>query len=238
MTRYFITGASKGLGKAIAEAALQRDEVKVVGIARSCTIEHPNYQHVTLDLSDTEAVRRFEFDFEQAKDAVLINNAGMLGETRHFGNLDTHSFEQVFKVNVIGLGILMDSFIKKAKKGSGQFAVCNISSGAGKYPIDGWNAYCASKAAVEMLSEVAAKEMEIERHQHIRVIALAPGIIDTGMQAQIRSASESEFSDLQRFLDYKNDGELATPKDTALKVMRILDDLKLINGVSLSVRDF
>lgn len=238
MTRYYITGASKGLGKAIAEAALQRQDVEVIGIARSCNIEHRNYKHITLDLADTEAVNGFKFDFDREEDAVLVNNAGMLGETRHFGNLDTKSFEQVFKVNVISLGMLMDSFLNKAREGKGNYTVCNISSGAGKYPIDGWNAYCASKAAVEMLSEVAAKELDIDNYKNIRVIALAPGIIDTGMQAQIRSASKEEFSDLQRFLDYKNEGELATPEETASKVMRILDDLKLINGVSLSVRDF
>lgn len=233
MALVFITGASAGVGKAVAEKFLEKGD-RVVGLSRTTTIEHPNYSFVKLDLSNPNEVEQFAFDGDDEK-VVLINNAGILGETRHVGRYGKGQLAQVMQVNVVALGELMNKFIAtyKSKKG----VVMNISSGAGSFPIDGWGAYCASKAAVEMLSQVAAKECEQDGIS-FRIVAVSPGIIDTGMQAQIRSANAQNFADLQRFLDYKKEGELATPQEAASKILLIFEKLPDIEGVSLSVRDF
>ncbi len=233
MALVFITGASAGLGRAVAELFLNRGDT-VVGLSRSSSIEHANYRFHKLDLANPSEVNNFSFEGD-ADEVILINNAGILGETRHVGRYADHQLAEVMQVNVVALGDLMNKFIETYKDKKG--VVMNISSGAGSFPIDGWGAYCASKAAVEMLSQVAAKECEQDGIP-FRIVAVSPGIIDTGMQEQIRSADQKDFTDLQRFLDYKKEGELASPREAASKILLIFEKLPDLEGVSLSVRDF
>ena len=89
MEYFFITGSSRGLGKAIAEALLELG-AHVTGLSRSSTISHPKYEHCVVDLSDLDSVKQFEFSVpEDATRVVLINNAGRIGEIKPVG-----SFEQ------------------------------------------------------------------------------------------------------------------------------------------------
>ena len=116
--------------------------------------------------------------------------------------------------------------------------VINISSGASKFPIDGWAAYCASKAAVDMLSEVADKEIRLEGVDGFRILSLAPGVIDTDMQGEIRDSDGEEFYDKQTFVDYKNNKELQSPEGAAARIISIYERLESIEGVCLSARDY
>ena len=71
--------------------------------------------------------------------------------------------------------------------------VFNVSSGAGRRAYFSWSAYCAGKAAVDRLSECLALE---EKRAGTRVLSVAPGIIDTGMQAQIRASTAEQFPEI------------------------------------------
>src|SRR5689334_15109307 len=120
MKYYFITGTSSGLGKAIAEGILQDNHSMVIGIARRNTISHHNYTHIALDLSNTGAViEKLPSIFNVISDATkisLINNAGILGQVGYVGNIEGKNINDVFKVNVIAPGIIMNAFINKYKK--------------------------------------------------------------------------------------------------------------------------
>jgi benzil reductase ((S)-benzoin forming) len=98
--------------------------------------------------------------------------------------------------------------------------VVNISSGAGRRPISGWSAYCAAKAGLDMASRVAALEAET-RGQAVEVASLAPGVIDTGMQATVRAASAEDFADVERFRAMKAEGALRPAADVAADILRL-----------------
>ncbi|MBD2714766.1 SDR family NAD(P)-dependent oxidoreductase [Microvirga sp. STR05] len=223
MHYYIITGASRGLGKALAEGLLRQPGTSVLGVSRHATIEHERYQHQPLDLSDMLAVQNNLFKvFPARPDAAsltLINNAGVLGEIGYVGALPNEHFEFVFDVNVIAPAMLMNTFLSAYGSQSDiPRTILNISSGAAQRPIDGWAAYCASKAALNALSATAQKEQEL-RGSGIRIRSLAPGVLDTGMQEHIRSANPEDFSDAQRFANLKQEGHLVEPDQAAERII-------------------
>ncbi|WP_400193816.1 SDR family NAD(P)-dependent oxidoreductase [Hymenobacter sp. B81] len=221
MHYYIITGASRGLGKALAEEVLKQPDAHVLGVSRHATIEHPRYQHQPLDLSDIVAVENnLHKVFPARPDAsalTLINNAAVLGDIGYLGGQPNEHFGFVFDVNLVAPAMLMNTFLS-AYGGLGvPLTVLNISSGAAQRPVDGWGAYCASKAALDMLSQVAQKEQEL-RSSGVRIRSLAPGIVDTDMQEQIRGAETGQFSEVQRFVAHHAEGRLANPEQAAGRI--------------------
>lgn len=225
MHYYIITGASRGLGKALAEEALQQPNAHVLGVSRHATIEHPRYQHQPLDLSDIEAVQNNLYKLfparPDASSLTLINNAGVLGEIGYVGELPNEHYGFVLDVNVVAPAMLMNTFLSAYGSLTCPRTVLNISSGAGQRPVDGWGAYCASKAALDMLSQVAQKEQE-QRGRGVRIRSLAPGTVDTDMQAHIRQAPEQQFSEVARFAELHAQHKLASASGAASRIIRWL----------------
>lgn len=221
---YFITGTSKGIGKAMTDEILLRADVNVTGIGRNNSHENAKFTFVPLDLADLQSVSEFEFpSCRGAEKIYLVNNAGALGEVRHTGNLDNAHFEAVINLNLTAAMILTNKFLATFSEKNVPLVVLNISSGAGKNAIDGWGAYCASKAGLDIFSRVVAEEAAISGKKHMRIFSVAPGIVDTGMQEQIRTNSRQNFSRIQQFAEYKSTGQLADPRLTAQKLISILD---------------
>ncbi|KAA9340786.1 SDR family NAD(P)-dependent oxidoreductase [Adhaeribacter soli] len=225
MEYYFITGTGKGIGKALAEALLENEEAFVTGISRHQTINHPRYRHLNMDLSETQnLLTHLPEIFQQVQDAdklVLVNNAGVLGEIGYVGEKQNEDFNYVFSVNVTAPAILMNAFLHTYREVKAEKIILNISSGAGKYPMDGWASYCASKAALDLFSESVQLEQNL-LNSGVRVFSLAPGIVDTQMQAQIRETPSAQFSQVSKFKDYKASGSLASPETVAKKLKKLL----------------
>lgn len=239
MHYYYITGASKGLGKALAEHALQDENARVIGISRSNSIEHQHYRHVQLDLSNTDAVADFKFEnHADATRIVLINNAGTIGQVKYVGRMNTEIIVSEYNTNLISPTILCHLFIEAYQESNAEKMILNVSSGAGKSPIDGWGTYCASKAGLDLFSRVAAKEQSIENNNPVRIWAVAPGIVDTDMQKTIRSSEVADFSRLEDFVDYKESGKLADAASVAAKYFQIIESPEKFEEVLCSVRDF
>ena len=241
MNYYIITGTSKGIGKALAEELLQNESNFVIGVCRSSTITHKNYRHQPLDFSDIPAVennlQKVFLPFKDAEKLVLINNAGVLGDIGYVGEgMPNERFEFVFDVNVIVPAMLMNTFLKVYQQHPAKKLIVNISSGAGKYPIDGWASYCASKAALDMLSMTIQKEQDM-RGSGVKVYALAPGVVDTAMQENIREADAGRFSTVEKFREYKANNELAQPEDVAHKIIHFLNNTANYKDVVLDVRN-
>ncbi len=241
MDYYFITGSSRGIGRALVEKALARPDARVMGFARSTTLQHPRYTHVTIDLSDVSALTKRLNTFFPAVEApdrlVLINNAGTLGEVKYLGDLDDSLIISLFNLNVTAPTLLINAFIRQYRAVQAEKLIINVSSGAGKYPVDGWSGYCASKAALDMVSQVAAQESRL-RGDGVRVFALAPGVVDTAMQDHIRTTEATQFSKLQKFIDYKAEDALDNPATTAEKFFQLIDQPDRFADVIQDVRNF
>lgn len=239
MEYYFITGSSRGIGAGLVNAILGRNNVFVFGIARHNTItDTTRFHFVPLDLSDTAAVDRFRFpECEDATKIVLVNNAGVIGEVGPTGELSGEAYKRTYDINLTAPCILTNQFLAAYSAKKIPLVIMNISSGAGKNPIDGWSAYCASKAALDMFSRVVAEELAISGKKHIRIFSVAPGIVDTAMQDHIRTINVKKFSRVDQFITYKSAGELADPGVVARKLLSILELPEKFADTVFSVRD-
>lgn len=113
MNYYYITGTSRGIGKAIAEKLLQDDTNIVIGISRSSSISHKNYTHIHLDLSDLEKAKALQFEkHNQAKRLCLINNSGAIGAIQTLGTIDNADLINTLNINLLAPSILMNNFMK------------------------------------------------------------------------------------------------------------------------------
>lgn len=233
MKKFFITGTSSGIGKALAEAALSAG-YKVTGLSRRHTIEHPNYRHLNVDLTDLDDYAGIGFDGvpKETDEIILVNNAGTIGPVKPVSGMDPVQVARAYRLNLTAPTILSQLFLENLSDFQGQKTILNISSGAGSYPIKSWSVYCASKAALDMFSEVLQLD-----HPEVRCHAISPGVVDTEMQGEIRRASEKDFPDLDRFVEYKEKGELASAPDIAQKILHVIHHPKEFQEVPVSLRE-
>lgn len=224
MIRAVLTGHSKGLGAGIAEALLARG-VAVMGIARSGAADakarHGDLLHeVALDLSDlgaaadwlaTPELARF---LKGAETALLINNSGVVSPIGPAGTQDAMETAHAVSLNVAAPIMLAQGFIA-ASEGIADRRILHVSSGAARSAIPGWSVYCATKAALDH----HARTVAADALPGVRITSLAPGVIDTGMQAQIRSTTEDQFAMRQRFVALKEEGQLASAEACGAKLV-------------------
>ncbi len=239
MNYYYITGTSRGLGKAFAEFLLKEECNFVFGIARTCTIKHKNYKHFTLDLSDTEKAQSFNFDLHKdAQKIYLINNAGALGSIAHVGNQSASSIVNTINLNLTAPLLLTNNFIAKYSGIDCEKVVINISSGAGKNTYDGWGTYCTTKAGIDIYSRVVDVEQQLKAKGRVRIFSIAPGVVDTQMQEDIRKAENKEFSKVADFINYKKTGQLLNPDLLAINFLRIFKEVTALDRTVFSIKDY
>ena len=246
MNYYYITGTSQGIGKAFAEYLLKDSSNKVIGLARKQSIKHGNYQHISIDLTHIDSIVDFKFENHcDAKKIYLINNAGALGEIKPVGNLTSFDIVKNYTLNLIAPSVLTNSFIKFYTDINAEKVIVNMSSGAAKSPIDGWSMYCSSKAGLDMFTRVVDAEQKIKsKHPKensnpgFRIFSIAPGVVDTNMQIEIRNSSKDNFSRLDDFIGYKENKQLAQPETISDKYFKLLSNLYVIKDVSFSIKDY
>ena len=238
MKQVYITGASKGLGKALAKAYLENGDV-VHGLSRTNSIESPGYTHHEIDLTEISTCEQFTFDLHpDAVACILINNAGTLGEVKHIGSWTAKEMQSVFELNVMAPILLTQQFFKAKSDQTKMKYVLHIGSGAGEKPTDGWMQYCASKSALHMASRVMEEELKLANANNFAQRVLSPGIIDTPMQAEIRKADKQHFSHLERFKGYKETNSLKQAEQTAHKIIRNFNKLFASTEVIQELRNY
>jgi len=137
---------------------------------------------------------------------VLINNAGVLDPISHLGDADPDAWGQLIDINVKGVFNGIHAALPALKNGGG--SVLTISSGAAHNAIEAWSAYCASKAAVNMMNRSLHLE---EAANGIRAIGLSPGTVATEMQRKIKASGINPVSQL--------DWEVHIPADWPAKCL-------------------
>ena len=211
MTRhlYIITGASRGLGAALADRLLAPDHHLLclarrtrADLAERARDAGSSCEQWSADLADPTAVSAHletwlrSFDASSLASATLINNAGML--TR-IGPLDHCSDAELSAALRVGLEaplLLTAAFLRASAGWPAKRRVLNISSGLGRRAMAGQAAYCAAKAGMDHFSRALALD-EAERANGAAVVSLAPGVVDTDMQVQLRAGDPAGFPDHQ-----------------------------------------
>ncbi|WP_304518190.1 SDR family NAD(P)-dependent oxidoreductase [Cecembia rubra] len=239
---YIVTGSSKGIGEALVKKLLEEPNNRVIGMARSqMELFHPNFKFIQIDLSNFQEILEHIDDIfpeESFAKVVLVNNAGWIGEIVHLGNMTPVGIYKTFVLNTIAPTVLMNAFIKKyGNQMKVERLIVNISSGAAKKAIDGWACYSASKAAINMLSEAVAIEASLD-NTGIRVFSVAPGVVDTDMQSEIRKAEVESFSSLSKFVGLKENQLLSTPDHAAKKLLELIQNPENFEEVLQDVREF
>lgn len=215
---FVVTGVSRGLGQAIVKALLEQGET-VIGIGRSHQFNHPNFSFVVCDLSDLSAVKNIQLP-EFKGEVTLINNAGIIGNVKRLSDQVELDLAQVLVVNTIAPAELTN-VVYNSLESKADFRLVNISSGAANRAIPSWSAYCASKAALNMLTEGFLAE-EKEKGNNIVAYAVSPGVIDTDMQGQIREVDPKDFSAIENFIAFKENDELFSPEEAAKRLLALL----------------
>lgn len=234
MELVILTGASRGLGRALAERLLARDRL-LLTISR-----HPEptlqalaaqrgapLEQWALDLAHgIGAAARLETWLHKQDPgallaATLINNAGLLGRVGPIQQADAEAIAAALRVGLEAPALLASAFLRATGSWNVPRKVLNISSGAGRRAIAGWSVYCAAKAGLDHLSRAMAED-EARWPNGAKVVSLAPGVIDTGMQAELRAADPAGFPDQPRFRELKSSGQLASPDEAAARVLAYL----------------
>jgi benzil reductase ((S)-benzoin forming) len=244
-----ITGASRGLGRAMAAQLLQAGHM-VLGISRR---QDPQLAELAAkagaeliqweqDLSEpVAAAARVSawlktIDGRRFDGVTLINNAGTVGNPAPLASAVPAELAQALRIGLEAPMLLTAAFLGATREWRSARKVLNISSGLGRNAMGSQAPYCAAKAGMDHYSRAVALE-EAHMPNGARIVSLAPGVIDTDMQVQLRGASAEKFPDRGRFEKLKNEGMLDSPETAAAKVLKYLARADFGSNPVADVRD-
>lgn len=231
---YILTGSSRGMGLAMAEQLLGPNH-RLLCIARNpnealsvqaqklnCPIEQwaQDLEH------STQAAERLTqwLALQEVSDlssATLINNAGVIPHIAPLSASDPLDLARALRVGLEAPMLLTAAFLKVTQAWNLPRKVLNISSGLGRRAMASQAAYCAAKAGMDHFTRCLALD-EARHPQGAKVCSLAPGVIDTDMQVQLRSADIAEFPDKNNFLNLKLNHQLTSAAHAATQVLGYL----------------
>lgn len=232
---FIITGASRGLGLSLAEQLLLPGH-QLLCISRqhsSALADAASAKSVSLtqwqaDLADAApvAARLQDWLSEQALAQfaiiTLINNAGVISAIKPLRTSTSAELALALRVGLEAPMMLSATFLAATQKCQAARRVLNISSGLGRRAMASQASYCAAKAGMDHFTRCLALD-EARQPNGARVCSLAPGVIDTPMQRQLRDAAPEDFPDQSGFAHLKESGQLSTAHDAAARVLAYLN---------------
>lgn len=251
MNYAIVTGTSRGLGEEVAKMFIQAG-IHVIGVARNkndrltklALANDVNYEDVICDLSKVAEVEELinylkgKFSTAQLNKLYLVNNAAVVNPVNQAMNVTSEELIFHMNVNNIAPMLLNNALLKFSDEKNVKLICANVTSAAALRPVYGWSAYCSSKASINLYTKTVALELT-EQEKPSKIIAFNPGIMDTEMQATIRSNDKEAFKDLDRFIQYKESEQLqAAAAVGEVLVDILLDEQRLINGNIYDVHDF
>jgi benzil reductase ((S)-benzoin forming) len=233
---YFITGTSRGLGRALVETLLESGDTRVAGLGRSAGPALEGYTHVDLDLTDLDAVASYVFPtLTDVSRVVLVNNAAVFTPA-YLADETAESIRVSYAVNVVAPVLLTRAFLEAYKDSGPALVVCNLSSGSARNPAPGAALYSGTKAALEITSRVLAQEAEA-MGARLTVLCVNPGSVDTAMQETLRAADETKFPYASMMRERQATGGLQSPADVARRLLRVIREPSLAPGVVFTLAD-
>lgn len=217
-----ITGGSRGLGAQLVEQYLA-DDWTVREFSRSGT----SAAHIATDFSRREtAIDTLDAEFRRQADqpwdeVVLILNAAQIGPIGPLTSSQPRDWWQSMDVNLTLNISAAGLFLQHFQSLSSRKSLVLMSSGAARSGMGGWGLYCLAKAGLERLGEAIAEEQQSQTHP-IQSLSISPGLIDTDMQAEIRSADAADFAEVEAFQQFKTSGQLVAPERVAQAVRQLI----------------
>ncbi|MCU0932636.1 MAG: SDR family NAD(P)-dependent oxidoreductase [Serpentinimonas sp.] len=236
---YIITGASRGMGHAMACQLLAPAHTLLCisrqtsqSLAQQAQQQGAHLEQWSQDLAETqEAAERLErwlqsLHASRFDSTTLINNAGVIPAIAPLQGVPVPELTRAIRVGLEAPMALTAVFLRATRAWveagwQGQRRVLNISSGLGRRAMASQATYCAAKAGMDHYTRCLALE-EAQYADGARVCSLAPGVIDTDMQTQLRGASAASFPDVERFVGLKDQGFLSSPQAAASQVLAYL----------------
>ncbi len=229
-----LTGASRGLGAALGHQLLaphrhlicvarhSNPGLEAAARAAGCKLDY----HLA-DLGSPAAAAELATRLCAAlpRDAlryVLINNAATVEPIGPADQLAPEAIVAALNLNLAAVMVLTGAFLSATADLHADKRVLNISSGAGRRPHWGWSVYCSSKAGLDMYTRCVNAEQATRAHG-ARLVSLAPGMVDTDMQAQIRDSTPGQLNDVEYFREVKANKKLSDPQVTARNIVAYLD---------------
>ena len=244
-----LTGASRGMGLAMAKQLCHPNQL-VLCISRGQSDELTaiaNQQGAHLvqwqaDLAQPSAVAEKlshwldALNPEEFASATLINNAGAIG---HLGPVDEAPLDSLLQglaINLQAPVLLSAVFLKHTRQWQMPRKILNISSGLGRRPMAASALYCAGKAGLDHFTRCLALDEALHSNP-AKVVSLAPGVIDTDMQTDLRSAKGASFPDQNMFVQLKNNGALTSPDEAARQLLAYVQRADFGSNPVADVRD-
>lgn len=232
----FVTGVSKGLGAALA-AALARAGWRVTGVGRGLApaLARDGIPLLRCDLADVEAVSAVvapamrDAAASRHERALLVNNAAVAGPVGRIGDVDARELAQALTVNLVAVAVLANAFCEAFTRGERR--IVNVSSGLAARAMAGAGAYSVAKCGMEMLTRALAVD---HPEAGFAAVTYRPGIIDTPMQAYMRSRPASALPDVAMFARFHDAGELVDPARVAEAAIAGLVDRDVESGRTYS----
>lgn len=227
MNTLILTGASRGLGSALSEEILKifSAQDQKIFISRQSMINCKNnnfIEYLQIDLSkDSVSLEKIKIN-NKSKQVILINNAGVVSPIAKSLDISLCDLNVPMNVNFKNAFRLAQYLSIETQRLGANLLILNVSSGAASRPIQGWLAYCVSKASMRMALDV----LELE-NDHVSIIHFDPGIMDTDMQSTIRSASSKIMPDVEMFKAFKSELKLKSPTDVAINICNIIKESML-----------
>lgn len=243
ITLTIVTGASRGLGRALVEQLLARGE-HVIGIARTAPpeVSSPRLQQWVSDLAEAGPVAERLRAHLQAQGAgafaalTLINNAAIVSRPAPLAEAADAELARAVRVGLEAPLRLSAAFLGATRGWPLPRKVLLVSSGLGRRAMAGTASYCATKAGLDHLARALALEEAADPHG-ARIVSLAPGVIDTDMQAQLRGADAAAFPERARFAALHEGGQLDSPATAAARLIAYLDRATFGSQPVADVRD-
>lgn len=233
----FVTGASSGIGAALVRA-LPFAPARVFDVSRRGA---GGCESLRADLADPASWPRVAALFEREMRAfagervVFVHAAGTLTPIGFAGEEDPEAYARAVLLGSAAPQVLGDAFLRAAAGTRARCHLVMIGSGAARHVYPGWSAYGAGKAAVDQWVRTAGAEQEL-RGGRCRVLSVAPGVVATAMQQEIRETPERRFPELARFVELHEQGELRDADVVAREIWALLSR-PLANGAVVDLRE-
>jgi benzil reductase ((S)-benzoin forming) len=240
MRAYVITGITRGIGRALAEAVIARNE-QLLSLSSAPDRIEPMWHNLKCDLRHPERLAPLlerlltSVSLDGIGHLVLINNAGVLAPMGPLDEADAKGIIDHLQVNQAAPAVLMSAFIRLTAAFPGRRGIINISSGAAVHPYAGWAMYCAGKSALDMMTLCAAAEQRM-RSNPVRICSIYPGKVETDMQRVVRRSDPDRFPAQPQFVMARERGELSPPGEVARAILTLDAAGKFENGCIYDLR--